>query len=65
LIAYFIGNTSAKKYQNPFTCVVRVIASQMWDVFETWCIYHLIGIIIIIIWAWVQPTLDPYAEAFL
>jgi len=20
LIAYFIGNTSAKKYQNPFTC---------------------------------------------
>jgi len=21
LIAYFIGNISAKKYQNPFTCV--------------------------------------------
>ena len=34
LIAYFIGNISAKKYQNPFMCV-KVIASQMWDVFET------------------------------
>jgi len=31
LIAYFIGNISAKKYQNPFMCV-KVIASQMWDV---------------------------------
>jgi len=38
LIAYFIGNISAKKYQNPFMCVI-VIASQRWDVFfETWCI---------------------------
>jgi len=27
LIAYFIGNISAKKYQNPFTCV-KVIANQ-------------------------------------
>jgi len=36
LIAYFIGNVSAKKYQNPFTCV-KVIASQRWDVFETRC----------------------------
>jgi len=26
LIAYFIANISAKKYQNPFTCV-RVIVS--------------------------------------
>jgi len=34
LIAYFIGNISAKKYQNPFICV-KVIASQRWDVFET------------------------------
>jgi len=34
LTAYFIGNTSAKKYQTPFTCV-KVIASQKWDVFET------------------------------
>jgi len=34
LIAYFIGNISAKKYQNPFMCV-KVIASQRWDVFET------------------------------
>ena len=33
----FIGDISAKKYQNPFTCV-KVIASQRWDVFETWCI---------------------------
>jgi len=32
LIAYFIGNTSAKKCQNPLTCV-KVIASQMWNVF--------------------------------
>ena len=32
LIAYIIGNISAKKYQNPFTCI-RVIASQRWDVF--------------------------------
>jgi len=32
LIAYFISNISAKTYQNPFTCV-KVIASQMWDVF--------------------------------
>jgi len=32
LIAYFIGNISAKKYQNPFMCVT-VIASQRWDVF--------------------------------
>jgi len=39
LIAYFIGNISAKKYQNPFTCI-KVIARQRWDVFfETWCIY--------------------------
>jgi len=37
LIAYSIGNVSAKKNQNPFTCV-RVIASQMRDVFETRCI---------------------------
>ena len=36
LIAYFIGNISAKKYRNPFMCV-KVIASQRWDVFETWC----------------------------
>jgi len=32
LIAYFIGNISAKKYQNPFMCV-KVTASQRWDVF--------------------------------
>ena len=32
LIAYFIGNISAKKYQNPFMCV-KVIASQRWDDF--------------------------------
>jgi len=37
LIAYFIGNISAKKkYQNPFTCIT-VVASQRWDVFETRC----------------------------
>jgi len=32
LIAYFIGNISAKKYQNAFT-YVKVIANQRWDVF--------------------------------
>jgi len=32
LIAYFISNISAKKYQNPFTCV-KFTASQRWDVF--------------------------------
>jgi len=32
LIAYFIGNISAKKYQILFTRV-KVIASQRWDVF--------------------------------
>ena len=32
LIACFIGNISAKKYQNPFVCV-KVIARQRWDVF--------------------------------
>jgi len=32
LIAYFIGNISAKKYQNAFMCV-KVIAKQRWDVF--------------------------------
>jgi len=34
LIAYFIGNICAKKYQNPFMCD-KVIASQRWGVFET------------------------------
>jgi len=32
LIAYFIGNICAKKYQNAFT-YVSVIANQRWDVF--------------------------------
>ena len=32
LVAYFISSISAKKYQNPFTCV-KVIASRRWDVF--------------------------------
>ena len=32
LVAYFMGNISAKKYQNPFMCI-KVIASQRWDVF--------------------------------
>ena len=31
LIAYLIGNISAKKYQNPFLWV-KVIASRRWDV---------------------------------
>jgi len=32
LIAYFIGNTYAKKYQNAFM-YVKVIANQRWDIF--------------------------------
>jgi len=32
LIAYFIGNISAKKYENPFM-YVKVIANERWDVF--------------------------------
>jgi len=32
LIAYVIGNISAKRYQNPFMCV-KDIVSQRWDVF--------------------------------
>jgi len=39
LIAYFTGNISVKKYQNPFTWV-KVIASQKWNVFGTRCICH-------------------------
>jgi len=30
--SFDIGNILAKKYQNPFICV-KVIASQMWDIF--------------------------------
>jgi len=37
LIAYFVCNISAKKYQNPFACV-KVIANQRPDVFQTRCI---------------------------
>jgi len=37
LVSYFIGNISAKKYQNAFTCA-EVIASRRWDVFDTRCI---------------------------
>jgi len=41
LIAYFIGNISAKKCQNQFMCI-KVMASQRWDVFfETWCRYKM------------------------
>jgi len=36
LIAYFIGNISAKKYQNLFMCV-KVIANQGGTFFETRC----------------------------
>jgi len=32
LIAYFIGNISARKHQNPFMCV-KVIEIHRWDVF--------------------------------
>jgi len=36
MIAYFIGNISAKRYQNAFM-YVKVIANQRWDLFETQC----------------------------
>jgi len=39
LIAYFIGNISAKKCQNVFT-YVKVIANQMWDVFLRHSVYE-------------------------
>jgi len=38
LIAYFIGNISAKKYQNAFA-YIEVIANQRWDVFLRHSIY--------------------------
>jgi len=34
--------TFLPKDQNPFTCV-KVIASQMWEVFETRCIFSIIN----------------------
>ena len=34
LISYFLSNTSAKNYRNRIVCV-KIIASQMWDVFKT------------------------------
>jgi len=42
LIAYFIGNVSANKYKNAFTCV-KVIANQRWDIFETQYIIVFFG----------------------
>ena len=36
LIAYFISNISAKKYQNAFM-YVKVVVNQRWDVFKTQC----------------------------
>jgi len=42
LIAYFIGNVSANKYQNAFTCV-KVITNQRWDIFETQYIIVFFG----------------------
>jgi len=36
MIAYFMGNISAKKYRTVFM-YVKVIAKQRWDVFETQC----------------------------
>jgi len=41
LIAYFIGNISAKKYQNLFMCV-KVVASHRWDVF--WDMVYCISV---------------------
>jgi len=38
LIAYFLGNTFAKKYHNQ-TVYVKIVASQRWDFFETHCIF--------------------------
>jgi len=43
LIAYFIGNISAKNYQNLFMCV-KVIANQRWDVFWD-TVYILLSLI--------------------
>jgi len=44
LIAYFIGNISAEKYQNAFT-YIKVIANQRWDVFLTHSVQSVIYIL--------------------
>jgi len=36
MIFYFLSNTSAKNYHNRIA-YVKIIASQMWDVFKTRC----------------------------
>jgi len=51
LIAYIVGNISAKKYKNPFTCI-NVIASQRWDVFWD-TVYNHCGVMA----AWSHKTL--------
>jgi len=40
LIAYFLGNTYAKYYENP-TMLSRVTAKNVGDVFETQCIVNI------------------------
>jgi len=56
LIVYFIGNISAKKYQNPFTSV-KVTANQRWGVFLRYGVVP---------WAYLSPhskrNLDPFSR---
>jgi len=42
LIAYFLGNICAKNCRNRTMCV-KIIASQIWEAFETQCILDLGG----------------------
>jgi len=42
LIAYFLSNISAKYYENP-TMLLRVIAENIGDVFETQCSIFIVS----------------------
>ena len=48
LIAYFIGNIPAKKYQNPFTCVKSYSKPKGGTFFETQCTsrYQIISLLL-------------------
>ena len=63
LIACFIVNVSAKKYQNPFMCV-KVIASQRWDVF--WDTVYIVAMIIyhVSLWCMCNCACDWWSSKF-
>ena len=45
LIAYFIGNISAKNYPNPFMCVSKLQQAKGWTFFWDTVYKHYIGYI--------------------